>query len=98
MKFFRRCEPHSPYHYVPGPARLGIGVGNEALLRPHLYPPDGIWGPRYNVRHDMGVTEKGYVKEAQDLPNVSLQANGVYLSGTLALQQLSDFNAKNGKS
>lgn len=88
-KCIRRPDPASPYSYIPGPRDLGIGVGNEALVRPHPYPTTGKWGPRYNVQKPLDVHARAFVLPAQSLPNVDLKANGVALSGTWALTPLS---------
>jgi hypothetical protein len=83
------------YGYIPGPNTLGIGVDNFALQLPYTNPMWSIYGPRYNVQRDLAPLTGGYQKLAQDLPNVDLRADGVYLSGQIALQALSDFNNQN---
>lgn len=85
------------YNYVFGPNTLGIGVGNAALVRPQ--PPlvgGQPYGPKYNVHKSINTfapagTNPGPLPLG---PQVDLRANGVYLSGDMALMALADFEAK----
>lgn len=87
---------NGPYNYRAGPNTLGIGVENLALERLPIAVDFSTYGPRYNVRGDFGPFQgAGQFPLAPQVPNVGLRANGVYLSGDLALQNLTDFNNAN---
>ena len=90
---------NGPYNYRAGPSTLGIGVDNMALLRQPIAVDFSTYGPRYNVRGDFGPFQgAGQFPLAPAVPFVGLRANGVYLSGELALQNLTDFNKANNLS
>lgn len=85
-----------PYTYRAGPDRLGIGVDNMALNRNPIAVDFNTYGPRYNVQRDFAPLRGAaqfplYVSG----PMNDLRANGVYLSGSLALQALTDYNKAN---
>ncbi len=84
------------FRYKNTPDNIGVGVENIALSRPHGPVMGGTYGPAYNVRKSVDILSKGFVQLAQDLPTVDLRANGVYLSGEMALQALSDFENQEG--
>jgi hypothetical protein len=87
---------NGPYRYRAGPDRLGIGVDNMALERPPIASDFSTYGPRYNVRGDFAPFRgAAQFPLAPLVPNVGLRANGVYLSGDMALQALTDFNKAN---
>ena len=87
-----------PYFYRPGPDRLGIGVDNFALERPGIPVDEPIYGSRYNVRKSFAPLMGGsQFPLAPAVPAVDLRANGVYISGDMALQALADFNAGKGR-
>lgn len=87
---------NGPYNYRAGPNTLGIGVDNLALERQGVGIDMPIYGPRYNVRGSFAPLMGGaQFPIVQELPHVGLRANGVYLSGTLALQALTDYNKAN---
>lgn len=87
---------NGPYNYIAGPDRLGIGVDNMALVRPPIATDFSTYGPRYNVMRDfapfLGASQFPLAVYG---PKTDLRANGVYLSGSLALQALTDFNKAN---
>lgn len=87
---------NGPYNYRAGPNTLGIGVENMALVRPPITVDPPIYGPRYNVRNSfsplVGAAQFPFV---QSVPFVGLRGHGVYLSGDMALQALTDFNKSN---
>lgn len=80
------------YRYIFGRTGFGVGADNMALAQPTTLPVDSMYGPRYNVRRDLGPHSPGFVKEQQNFVPVDLLANGVYMSGTLALQALAQFD------
>jgi hypothetical protein len=87
-----------PYKYKAGPNTLGVGVENYALERPGIAIDSPIYGPRYNVQRDFAP----FLGAAQFPintygPEIDLRANGVYMSGTMALQALADFNKSMGQ-
>jgi len=88
---------NGPYFYHVGPNTLGIGIDNMALIRPHIpVDPYQAVGPRYNVRRAFSaLLGGGQFPLAVFAPTVDIKANGVYLSGTIQLQALSNFNAQN---
>lgn len=87
---------NGPYNYRAGPNTLGIGVENMALERQPIAVDFSTYGPRYNVRGDFApFLGAGQFPLAPSVPAVSLRANGVYLSGDMALQALTDFNKAN---
>lgn len=85
-----------PYVYRAGPDTLGIGADNMALVSCKIAVNEPNYGPRYNVRGSFSPLTGG---EQYPLSNVgptnSLKANGAYLSGDFALQQLTQFNKDN---
>ena len=85
------------YKYIQG--RTGYGIGAEAMgfQQPTSLPVDSIYAARYNARLTMAPQAPGYLKEAQNFVPVSLLANGVYFSGDMALQALSEFEKGNGQ-
>lgn len=87
-----------PYQYIPGPNTLGIGVDNMALVRPGIGTDEPHYGKRYNVRKSFSPLMGGaQFPLAQSGPMVDLRANGVYMSGELALAQLTEFNQNMAK-
>lgn len=86
---------NGPYTYIPGPNTIGIGIDNFALVRPGIAIDEPIYGPRYNVRMSFAPAEGGQqFPLAPSGPSNDLRHNGVYLSGDVALQQLTEFNKK----
>jgi len=79
------------YNYTPGKTGFGIGVENFALEQPTTLPIDSIYSVRNNVRGDLSPHAPGYIKGSQNFVPVSLQGNGVYFSGAVALQALVEF-------
>jgi len=79
------------YSYLVGRSGYGIGVENLALRQPTTLPVDSIYAPKYNIQNSLAPQSPGFVKMYQNFVPVSLLANGVYFSGALALQALSDF-------
>ena len=87
---------NGPYNYRAGPNTLGIGVDNMALERQPIAVDMPIYGPRYNVQKSFAPLMGGaQFPLAVSVPNVGLRANGVYMSGQLALAALTDFNKAN---
>lgn len=87
---------NSPYSYRAGPNTLGIGVENMALLRPGVAVDQPNYGPRYEVRGSINPFMGGaFYPVAPHGPYISLRADGVYLSGQMALQALADFEKAN---
>lgn len=87
---------NGPYNYIPGPNTLGIGVDNMALVRQPIAVDMPIYGQRYNVHKSFAPLHGGaQFPLAVSVPNVGLRANGVYLSGDMALSALTDFNKAN---
>lgn len=85
-----------PYRYRAGPDTLGIGVDNMALERNPIAVDYSTYGPRYNVQRDFApFLGAAQFPIAPQVPKVGLRANGVYMSGDLALQALTDFNKAN---
>lgn len=77
------------YRYRPGPVGLGVGVSNMALEQPGRAIDADFYSPRYNVRGSLNpvapmIANPGVVS----VPFNDLRANGVYLSGDIALQSL----------
>jgi len=87
---------NGPYNYIAGPNTLGIGVDNMALLRQPIAIDSPIYGPRYNVHKSFApLTGGAQFPLAVYGPTTDIRANGVYLSGAVALQALTDFNKSN---
>lgn len=85
-----------PFLYVTGATELGIGVDNQALAPLPVAPNYSTYGPRYNVRGDFApLRGAGQFPLTKSVTTTDLRANGVYLSGGLALQALTDFNKAN---
>lgn len=86
------------YKYVPGHSNIGIGAENLALVQPGRAIDQDIYSPRYNVRGSFNVLGGAPAFQvAPAVPDYDLKANGVYLSGTFALQSLTDnWNKENG--
>lgn len=83
------------YSYRETPSTLGVGVENMALRQPGLAISMNYYAPKYNVRGDLGPWKPGYVKYYQDMPFRDLRADGVYMSGDLALAALSEMANEN---
>lgn len=80
------------YNYVAGPRDLGVGVDNFALVKPDITPFMNYYGPAYNIHKSFKTRVPAMVSDGIiELPRADLRANGVYLSGQMALQALSDF-------
>lgn len=87
---------NGPYDYIPGPNTLGIGVDNMALVRRPIAVDMPNYGPRYNVTRSFApLTGGAQFPLAVSGPMVDLRANGVYISGDMALAALTDFNKEN---
>lgn len=87
------------YQYTPGPATLGIGVGNLGLAQPQTLPLLNYTGGGRPVRRDLApLATTPQVFAPQTVTPVSLRGNGVYLSGQVVLQALTDFKANGGKT
>ena len=85
-----------PYAYIAGPDTLGIGVDNLAFMRPDFPIDMPIYGHRYNVRESFApLRGAGNFPLANIGPTTDIRANGVYMSGNLALQVLTQFNKDN---
>lgn len=82
---------NGPYEYLPGYTGFGVGSENESFQRPTTIPIDSQYGPRYNVKGNIAPQSPGYLKMGQSLVPVDLKGQGVYFSGDIALQALSDF-------
>lgn len=81
------------YRYRQGPVALGVGVSNMALEQPGRAIDADFYSPRYNVRG--GISPCGSMignPGTVSVPFNDLRANGVYLSGDIALQALIDLN------
>lgn len=87
---------NGPYNYRAGPNTLGIGVDNLALERQPIAIDFNFNSPRYNVRSAFAPFEgAGQFPLTNIGPVTDIRANGVYLSGSLALQALTDFKKSN---
>lgn len=97
---FAKGQAATPYSYVFGPDTLGIGVENAALVRPMLpVPGGGRYGPKYNIHASLNAFEgAGQFPVAISGPMTDTKANGVYMSGQLALAALADLNKSNSGS
>lgn len=85
-----------PYNYVTGPSTLGIGVDNLALVQPGIAATPPIYGKRYNVQGSFApLTGAAQFPLNFERPLSSLRQNGVYLSGDMALDVLTQFNRDN---
>ncbi len=73
------------YQYRAGPSTLGIGVLNLALEQPGRAVDQDFWSPRYNIRGALSTHFPTVPNMGQALPAYDLRANGVYLSGDIAL-------------
>jgi hypothetical protein len=78
------------YSYRPGPSTLGVGVSNLALEQPGRAVDADLYSPRYNVRRHMVLGFPTVPNTGQYLPETDLRANGLFLSGDVALQGLID--------
>lgn len=88
-----------PYNYRAGPNSLGIGVDNMAFASYAIATDMPNYGPRYNVRKSFSPLTGGEQFPLSRFgPTNSLRANGVYMSGDLALQMLTQFNKDNNLS
>lgn len=87
---------NGPYNYRAGPERLGIGVDNMALERQPIAVDAPNYGPRYNVHGSFsplaGAAQFPYAPIG---PMVSTKGHGVYMSGDMALDALTNFNKAN---
>jgi len=84
------------YRYIATPNTLGIGVDNLAFVRPPIATDFNYDSRRYNVRADiMPLEGAGQFPLYNIGPMTDLRANGVYLSGQLALGALTDFKRAN---
>jgi len=80
-----------PYRFVDRFDNIGIGVEDMGFTQPTTLPVDSIYAARYNVQMTLAPQAPGYLKQQQNLVPVGLRANGVYMSGELALQALVEF-------
>jgi hypothetical protein len=85
------------FNYRPGPSTLGVGVSNLALEQPGRAVDSDFYSPRYNVRRGMVIGFPTVPNTGQFLPENDLRANGVYLSGDIALQGLIDLQNKGAR-
>ena len=84
------------YNYIATPNTLGIGVDNLAFVRPPIATDFNTYGKRYNVRSDIRPLEgAGQFPLYVSGPTVDLRANGVYLSGEMALGALTEYKRAN---
>jgi len=87
-----------PYGYIRTPDNLGQGAEIYALVQPGLPPRSSSTNQRSLVRKQFQITSIGNPPaNLQSLPVTDLRANGVYLSGQMELQALSDFQKGNEK-
>ena len=85
-----------PYSYRAGSSTLGIGSDNYALERPGIPIDSPIYGPRYNVHGSFNpLTGASQFPLQVSVPRNDIRAGGVYLSGSMALSALTDFNRAN---
>jgi len=90
---------NGPYAYIAGPDTLGIGVDNLAFVRPGYPVDEPIYGHRYNVQRVFApFLGAAQFPLANIGPTTDLRAGGVYLSGGLALQVLTEYNKDNNLS
>lgn len=78
------------YRYRAGPNTLGIGVENLALEQPGRAVDQDFYSPRYNVKGSLYTHFPTVPNIGQSLPAYDLRADGVYLSGAIAMQSLID--------
>ncbi len=83
----------APYLYVDNPRDIGVGVANLAPVQPGLAYSADQYAPRYNIRRNMEILEGGYGAPIPSYPETDLRANGVYLSGDIALASLVEFES-----
>jgi hypothetical protein len=74
--------------YRAGPVGLGVGVSNLALEQPGRAVDADFYSPRYMVRGSISPRMPTLPNPGQFLPATDLRANGVYLSGDMALAAL----------
>lgn len=86
------------YSYRAGPRDLGVGVRNMAMEQPGRAVDADFYSPRYNVRKTMELRVPTLPNPGAPLvPDYDLRANGVYLSGDMALTALlENERAENG--
>lgn len=80
--------------YRVGPATLGVGVSNLALEQMGRAVDADFYSPRYNIRGSISPRLATLPNTGQRLPATDLRANGVYLSGDMALAQLIEGSRK----
>jgi hypothetical protein len=85
------------FKYRPGPSTLGVGVSNLALEMPGRTVDADFYSPRYNVRRSMVIGFPTVPNTGQRLPETDLRANGLFLSGDVALQGLIDLQNKGAR-
>lgn len=87
----------SGYKYRAGPSTLGVGVSNLALEMPGRPVDADFYSPRYNVRRSMVIGFPTVPNTGQYLPHNDIKANGLFLSGDMALQGLIDLQNKGAR-
>jgi hypothetical protein len=75
--------------YRVGPSSLGVGVSNLAMEQPGRAVDGDFYSPRYNVRGGINLRAPQIATSMQMLPAYDLRGNGVYLTGDIKLQGLS---------
>lgn len=91
-----RPKGFNPYTYVNRPTEfLGLGVSDMAFLRPQPLMLLDWKGGGMAVRRNMRPEQPAQVWSMPKVTDVSLRANGVYLSqATPGLLPLTDFEAR----
>lgn len=83
------------FRFVKRSDNLGQGVSSFALLKPQTNAPVDLTGAGRPVMRSLNPLEGPQLRASQVTTAVSLRGNGVYLSGTLVLNALMDFNKRN---
>jgi hypothetical protein len=83
--------------YLFTPDNRGVGTSNLAYERNQTPPIYSLYGPRYNVQKTLAPTAGARMKLAQDVPIVSIEGNGSFMQGQMALQALVDTAAEQAK-
>jgi hypothetical protein len=88
---------NGPYRYREGPATLGVGVENLALVVPGPAPAMDFHSPRYDPRRSIDVAASTYAQtDVISLPFYDLRQRGLFLTGGIDLSGLIEMEKQNG--